>query len=83
MQQADRGGSTGSRPSGQTVHASDANLDIVFDSGSPTPHPWGGLNEAVDRDDQPWRTDPWQGQDADYRRWQQTRYRQLADEFKR
>jgi len=83
MQPADRHGSTGSDPAGQTLHPSEPNLDIVFDGGASTPHPWGGHNEAADLDTQPWRTDPWQGMDADYRRWQQARYRQLADEFKR
>ncbi|WP_374562710.1 hypothetical protein [Ideonella sp.] len=57
-------------------------LDFV-DSGLHAPHPWGGLNEAFDLDDPPWLSDPWQSLNADYRRWQQARYLQLADEFQR
>ena len=57
--------------------------DFVCDSGVHAPHPWGGLNEAFDLDDPPWLSDPWQSLNADYRRWQQARYLQLADEFQR
>lgn len=53
------------------------------DSGAQFPHPWGGLAPAPGLDDPPWHADPWQDLDADYRRWQQVRYRQFADEFER
>lgn len=72
MQRADRASP------GDLLHTSATALDTACDSGADAPHPWG---ETLDADDRPWHVDPWQGLDTDYRRWQQARYRQLADEF--
>jgi hypothetical protein len=55
----------------------------LCDSGAHAPHPWGSAQPGFEFDDRPWHADPWQTMDADYRRWQQARYRQLADEFER
>ncbi|MEK8029470.1 hypothetical protein AACH06_01440 [Ideonella sp. DXS29W] len=55
----------------------------LCDSGARAPHPWGSPDSAFGPDLQPWHIDPWQTMDADYRTWQQARYRQLADEFHR
>jgi hypothetical protein len=63
--------------------ASFADASSLCDSGAQVPHPWGDAVQAFEFDDRPWHADPWQTMDADYRRWQQVRYRQLADEFER
>lgn len=64
-----------------------AEAGSLCDSGAQAPHPWGHLSGMGDPgstfEPRPWHADPWQDLDADYRCWQQARYRQFADEFDR
>lgn len=55
----------------------------LCDSGAQAPHPWGAAEPAASFDARPWHADPLQDLDADYRCWQEARYRQFADEFER
>jgi hypothetical protein len=60
-----------------------ADASSLCDSGAHAPHPWGVADQGLAFEDSSWHADPWQNMDADYRRWQQARYLQLADEFER